>query len=94
MMNSMGMMVENFEIYDDGEFAHRENGISFILHFTGLDYEVPECSIAPSPNTGDNWPLTGNTDMTPSVEILKTFGESIFMPVIPFYQLHADAQTP
>jgi hypothetical protein len=91
MMNSMGMLVEKFEVYDDTPYDYRENGISFVLHFTGLEYEVPLCSLAPS---SGEWPLTGNTDMAPSAEVLRKFGETIFMPTMPLYQLHSDAQTP
>jgi hypothetical protein len=91
MMNSMGMMVENIEVLADGRFDHPENGISFIIHFYGLDYEVPLCSIAPS---NGEYPLTGNTDMAPNTTVLRTYGESLFFPVIPFDQLHSDAQTP
>lgn len=63
IFSSMSFLMDNVEVINDSRFAYRENGISFLLHFIGLDYEVPECSIAPS---GDV-PLTGEMDMAPNV---------------------------
>lgn len=90
MMLSMGMMVENINVITDYRFAYPENGISFLIHFYGLDYEVPLCQIVPS---GD-YPLSGNYDAAANSEVVQIYGESLFFPVIPLEQLHSDAQTP
>lgn len=33
------------EVVTDGRYAYPENGVSYLLHFYGLDYEVPLCTI-------------------------------------------------
>lgn len=53
--------MDNFEVVTDNRFDYRENGISFLLHFHGIDYEVPECTIEPCADC--ETPLTGESDM-------------------------------
>lgn len=79
------------EVLADGRFSYPENGVSWILHFTGLDYEVPACEIGPSQG---EYPLTGNTDMDANVTVLRAYAESLWFPAVPLEMLHSDAQTP
>jgi len=90
-LQSIPFLVDNIEVVDDGRFAYAENGISFIIHFTGLDYEVPLCSIAPS---SGEYPLTGGDAQTQNVSMIRPFGESLFFEVIPMEMLNTDEQTP
>jgi hypothetical protein len=84
------------EVIDDNDrFVYRENGISFILHFTGLDYEVPLCDIGPSTFSEDwPYPLSGNTDMKSNPKVIRTFGETLFFETVPMEMLNTDEQTP
>lgn len=72
----------------DGRYAYPENGISFTLHFVGVDYDIAECRIEPSQG---EYPLTGNFDMAANVTILKNYGESLFFPVVPLEMVNTDA---
>lgn len=83
----MGMMVENIEVKEDYRFPYKENGISFTIQFTGLDYDPPLCSIQPA---GD-YPLTGNVDMVANVTKVRNFADTLFFPTIPLEQLTSDA---
>jgi hypothetical protein len=74
-------------VFEDDRFSYRENGISFLLHFTGIDYEVPLCTIAPS--TGE-YPLTGGDGQTQNSAVIRPFGETLFFEVIPMEMLNTD----
>jgi len=49
-------LVDKIEIIDDARYNYKENGISFLMNFKGLDYNVPLCKIEPD----EDDPLTGN----------------------------------
>lgn len=89
ILNDIPMLVDNVELIDDGRYGYRENGISFIAHFHGVDYEVPECSIQPSDE--NEYPLTGNDDMKQNITILRSYAESLFFPVVPMEMLNTDS---
>lgn len=89
ILNDIPMLVDNVELIDDGRYEYRENGISFIAHFHGVDYEVPECSIQPSDE--NEYPLTGNDDMKQNITILRSYAESLFFSVIPMEMLNTDS---
>lgn len=80
-------MLDKVEVIWDYRFPHWENGISYLLWFHGVDYEIPACEIIPS---GDN-ALTGNHDMAQNVTVMRPYGESLFFETIPMEMLHTDA---
>jgi hypothetical protein len=85
-------LIDNVEVLEDGRFDNPGNGISYYLHFHDLHYEVPLCTIQPEADA--EWPLTGNTDMADNSTKIRTYGHSLFFPVVPLEFLYADAQTP
>jgi hypothetical protein len=86
----MGFLNDNIEVIADNRFHYKENSISFMLHFVGLDYEAPLCTIA----SGVDEPLVGNTDLHANVTNIRHFNETIFFEVVPLEFLLSDAQTP
>jgi hypothetical protein len=87
---SVPFMIDNVEVITDDRYLYPSNGISYLLHFYGLDYEVPVCSIAGS----GEWPLSGGADMYSNNTVIRTYGESLFFETVPLEMLHSDAQTP
>jgi hypothetical protein len=85
------MLVDNIEVFTDDRFPYRENGISFIIHFTGIDYEVPLCTIKPS---SGEYPLTGGDNQVQNSAVIRPFAESLFFEVVPMEMLNTDEQTP
>lgn len=87
---SMPFMLDKVTVIADGRFAYPENGISYMIHFDQLDYEVSNCHIVSS---NDN-PLEGDMTMRANVTKIQTYAESLFFPTVPLEMLHSDAQTP
>lgn len=90
-LQTIPFLVDNVEVFEDDRFVYRENGISFVLHFTGIDYEVPLCDIGPS-TVSEDWPypLTGNDDMRSNPKVIRTFGETLFFETVPMEMLNTD----
>lgn len=79
MHRSMPFLTDKVEGLYDYKYNHWENGVSFQLHFIGLDYDQPTCSIHPSKVNLE--PLTGN-DPIATVEHIQAYGGSImFEPI-------------
>lgn len=53
----MPFLAEKIKVHYDYRFEYPENGLSFVIEFIGLDYEVPLCTVGPS---NGSYPLTGN----------------------------------
>jgi hypothetical protein len=51
----MAFLIDSVTVIPDNRYAFPDNGISYILHFFNIDYEVPLCTIAGS----GEWPLSG-----------------------------------
>jgi hypothetical protein len=75
----------------DYRYTYWENGISFILHFVGLDYDQPACTIGPSSTSAT--PLEGN-DPVATVEVVQSYGGSIMFEPVHLEFLTSDAQSP
>lgn len=56
MEKTIPFLIDNIDLYYDYRFAKNGDGISFLIRFTGLYYEVPLCSI----ESGFETLLTGN----------------------------------
>ena len=80
-------LVDKIEIIDDARYPYRENGISFMMNFKGLEYNVPLCKI----ESDENDPLTGNNDMAVTSKMLRNYGETLFFPAVPMEMLSTDA---
>jgi hypothetical protein len=87
---SVGFMVDKIEVISDGRFAHPENGISYMIWFYGMDYEVPLCHIQSS----EDDPLDGDMSMRPNVTVIQTYAESLFFSTIPLEMVYTDSLTP
>lgn len=87
----MPFLADTVELIDDSRYTYRANGISYLIHFHGLDYDVNNCEIVAG--SGD-YPLTGNSDLESNSTVIQTYGDSLFFPVIPMEFLAHDAQAP
>lgn len=86
----MAFLIDSVTVIKDGRYDFPDNGISYLLHFFNLDYEVPKCTIAGS----GEYPLSGGAQMYTNNTVLRTYGESLFFDTVPLDMLKADAQTP
>ena len=86
---SIPFLTDKVEVLYDYKYAHWENGVSFILHFTGLDYAPPVCQIHPSYTNAE--PLTGNEPVAPSTKVIQEFGQTILFEPITLDFLTSDA---
>lgn len=75
----------------DYRYTYPENGLSYMIKFTGVAYDVAPCSILPG--TGD-YPISGNSDLATNVTVLQNFGETLWFEPIPLEFLTSDAQQP
>ena len=90
LWNSIPFLVDHVRVLNDHRYDYRENGISYMLDFYGLDYDQPLCKIHEGDN---NDPLQGDNYYENSTT-LHHFGESIFFEPIPMEMLFTDASTP
>jgi hypothetical protein len=58
IQDSIPWLANNVEILNDYKYWYRENGISFLMHFTGINFEAPLCTIHSGESVED--PLAGN----------------------------------
>lgn len=90
-MQTIPFLMDKVRVYADNRYTYPENGISFIVHFSGIAFSPAACTIQPSQGS---YPLTGNTDMRANVTILRNYGESTFFEAVPLEMLSHDSQTP
>lgn len=90
IQESIPFLASKVEAIYDYKYPYYENGVSFILHFTGLHYDQPACSIAPG--SGD-YPLTGNSP-TAETTVIQNYGASIMFEPVHLEFLTSDAQMP
>lgn len=90
MMTNMPFLMDKIDVYYDYRYTYWENGVSFRVKFTGVNYDVPLCSI--QDGLGEN-PITGN-DLMANDTVLQNFGETLMFEPIPLEFLRSDAQAP
>ena len=86
---SIPFLTDKVEVLYDYKYAHWENGVSFILHFIGLDYAPPLCQIHPSYSNVE--PLTGNEPVIATTKVVQEFGQTILFEPITLDFLTSDA---
>lgn len=57
MMTHMPFLMDRIEVVYDYRYSYWQNGVSFRVMFTGVNYDVPLCSILDGIG---NYPITGN----------------------------------
>lgn len=90
MMTTMPFLMDKIDIFYDYRNSYWENGVSFRVKFTGVNYDVPLCSLIDG--IGE-YPITGN-DLTANNTVLQHFGETLMFEPVPLEFLRSDAQAP
>jgi hypothetical protein len=90
IMESIPFLVDKVEVHSDYRYGYPENGLSFLLEFTGLNYNVPLCSIVAGSGL---YPLTGS-QLVDNNTLIQTYGNSVFFEPITLDFLTSDAQSP
>jgi hypothetical protein len=89
-MDSIPFLVDKVQVHSDYRYGYPENGLSFLLQFTGLDYTAPMCSIVAGSGL---YPLTGS-QLVDNNTLIQTYGNSVFFEPITLDFLTSDAQSP
>ena len=85
--SSIPFLIDKTKVVADNRYQYPENGLSFMLKFDGLDYDVPQCTL--DYGTG-KYPLTGST-LTSNCTTLSHYGSSLMFEPVPLEFLTSDA---